>query len=43
MIEKLQKRVCSSVGPTLAASVEPFSHRGNVASLRFFLLWYMFT
>ena len=33
MLDKLQKRVCRTVGPTLAASLEPFIHRKNVASL----------
>ena len=33
MLDKLQKRVCRTVGPTLAASLEPLGHRRNVASL----------
>ena len=30
---KLQKRISRTVRPSLAASLEPLSHRGNVASL----------
>ena len=36
MIVKLQKQICRTVGPTLAASPEPLSHRQNVASLSLF-------
>ena len=33
LLGKLQKRICRTVGPSLAASLEPFAHRRNVASL----------
>ena len=36
LLDKLQKRICRIVGPSLAASLEPLAHRGNVASLMFF-------
>ena len=38
LLDKLQKRmlVCRTVGPSLAASLEPFDHRRNVASLSLF-------
>ena len=32
MLDKLQKRICRPVGPSLAASLEPLAHRRNVAS-----------
>ena len=31
--DKLQKRIYRTVGPALAASLEPLTHRRNVASL----------
>ena len=36
LLDKLQKRICRTVGPSLAASLEPLAHRRNVASLSFF-------
>ena len=33
LLDKLQKRICGTVGPSLAASLEPLTHRRNVASL----------
>ena len=33
MLDKLQKRICTTVGPSLAATLEPFPHRQTVASL----------
>ena len=39
--DKLQKRICKTVGPSLAASLEPFAHRRNVARLSLFY-WYYF-
>ena len=33
LLDKLQKRICRIVGPSLAASLEPLVHRQNVASL----------
>ena len=32
LLDKLQKRICRTVGPSLAASLEPLAHRPNVAS-----------
>ena len=40
LLDKLQKRICRTVGPSLAASLEPFGHRRNVASLSFFYRYY---
>ena len=37
---KLQKRICRTVGPSLAASFEPLAHRQNVASLSLFCRYY---
>ena len=37
LLDKLQKRICRTVGPSLAVSLQPFAHRRNVASLSFFL------
>ena len=31
--DKLQKQICKTVGPSLAACLEPLPHRQNVASL----------
>ena len=36
LLDKLQKRICRIVGPSLAASLEPLAHRRNVTSLRLF-------
>ena len=36
LLEKLQKRICRTVGPSLAASLEPLAHRRNLASLSLF-------
>ena len=33
LLDKLQKRICGTVGPSLANSLEPLAHRRNVASL----------
>ena len=33
MVDKLQKRVCSTVDSTFTASLEPLGYRRNVASL----------
>ena len=32
VLDKLQKRICRTVGPTLATSLEPLAHCRNVAS-----------
>ena len=31
LLDKLQKRICRTVGPSLAASLEPLAHRRNLA------------
>ena len=40
LLDKLQKQICRTVGPSLAASLEPLAHRGNVASLSLFYRYY---
>ena len=35
LLDKLQKRICSTLGPSLAASLGLLGHRQNVASLVF--------
>ena len=40
LLEKLQKQICRTVGPSLAASLEPLAHRRNVASLSLFYRYY---
>ena len=40
LLDKLQKGICRIVGPSLAASLEPFAHRRNVASLSLFNRYY---
>ena len=40
LLDKLQKRTCRTVGPSLAASLEPLAHRRNVASLSLFHRFY---
>ena len=40
LLEKLQKRICRTVGPSLAAFLEPLAHRRNVTSLSFFYRYY---
>ena len=41
LLDKLQKRICRTVGPSLAASLEPLAHRRNVASLNLFYRYYV--
>ena len=41
MLDKLQKRICRSVGPSLAASLEPLAHHRNAATLSFFYKYYL--
>ena len=36
LLDKLQKRICRTVGPSLASSLEPLTHRRNVASSSLF-------
>ena len=40
LLEKLQKQICRTVGPSLATSLEPLPHFRNVASLSFFYRYY---
>ena len=40
LLDKLQKRICRIVGPSLAASLEPLTHRRNMASLSLFYRYY---
>ena len=40
LLDKLQKRICITVGHSLAASLEPLAHRRNVASLSLFYRYY---
>ena len=40
LLDKLQKRICRIVGPSLAASLESLAHRRNVASLSLFYRYY---
>ena len=36
LLDKLQKQICRTVGPSLAASLEPLAHWQNVAGLSLF-------
>ena len=36
LLDKLQKQICRTVGPSLAASLEPLVHHQNVTCLSFF-------
>ena len=40
LLDKLQKQICRTVGPSLAASLEPLAHRQNVPSLSLFYMYY---
>ena len=40
LLDTLQKRICMTVGLSLAASLEPLAHRRNVASLSLFYRYY---
>ena len=40
LLDKPQKRICRTVGPSLAASLEPLAHPLNVASLSLFYRYY---
>ena len=41
LLDKLQKRICRTVGPSIAASLEPLAHRRNLASLSLFYRYYL--
>ena len=38
LLDKIQKRICRTVGPSLATSLEPLAHCQNVASLNLFYI-----
>ena len=40
LLDKLQKRLCRTIGTLLAASLESLAHRQNVASFSFFYRYY---
>ena len=40
LLDKLEKWICRTVGPSLAASLEPLAHRRNVATLSLFYRYY---
>ena len=40
LLDKLQKLICRTVVPSLAASLEPLAHRRNVPSLNLFYRYY---
>ena len=40
LLDKLQKWICRTVGPSLATSLEPLVHCRNVACLSFFYKYY---
>ena len=40
LLDKLQKRICGTVGPSFAASLEPLAHSRNVASLSLLYRYY---
>ena len=40
LLDKLQKWICRSVGPSLAASLEPLVHRRNIGSFSHFYRYY---
>ena len=44
LLDKLQKWICRTAGPSLAASLEPLAHPQNVASLSLlnWLNWFLF-
>ena len=40
LLDKLQRRICKRVDPSLAATLEPLAHCRNVASLNLFYRYY---
>ena len=40
LLDKLQKQICRTAGPSLGASLEPLAHCKNVASLSLFYKYY---
>ena len=41
LLDKLQKRICRTVGPSRATSLEPLAYHRNVASLSLFYRYYL--
>ena len=41
LLDKLQKQICWTVGPSLATSLEPLAHCRNVVSLGLFYRYYL--
>ena len=41
LLDKLQKWICRTVGPSPAASLEPLAHHRNVANLNLFYRYYV--
>ena len=41
LLDKLKNRICRTVGPSFAASLEPLAHHRNVASLSLFYRYYL--
>ena len=41
LLDELQKRICRTVGASLATSLEPLDHRQNVASLSLFYRYHL--
>ena len=40
LLDKLEKRICLTAGPSLAVSLKPLAHGQNVASLSLFYRYY---
>ena len=40
LLDKLQKRICRTIGPSLSTSHEPLAHHRNVTSLSLFYRYY---
>ena len=40
LLDKLQKRICRTVGPSLAACLEPLGHCQNITNLSLFCRYY---
>ena len=38
LLDKLQKRICMNIGPSLAVSLKPLAHRRNVATSKKYFL-----
>ena len=41
LLDKLQNRKCRTIGPSVAASLEPLAHHQSVASLSLFYRYYV--